>query len=103
MIYRTFTYRSMGVMLLLYKSLVRPHLEFCVQAWRPHLRKGIDQLERVQHRATRLINEFRNVAYLMKRSRLVKLNLTTLETKRLRGDLIETFKILRGFSDVHTK
>jgi len=98
MIYRTFTYRSKVVILQLYNSLVRPHLEFCVQAWRPHLRKDIDQLERVQHRATRLINEFQNVSY---EERLVKLNWTTLETRRLKGDLIETFKILSGFSDVN--
>jgi len=31
----------------------------------------------------------------------VKLNLTTLETRRLRGDFIENFKILSGFSDVN--
>ena len=42
MIYRTFTYRTSEVLLPLYKSLVRPHLEFCIQAWPPFLSKDID-------------------------------------------------------------
>jgi ribonucleases P/MRP protein subunit RPP40 len=98
MIYRSFTYKSKDVVLQLYKSLVRPHLEFCVQAWRPHLQKDIMLLEKVQRRATRMIDNFQKLSY---EERLSKLKLTTLETRRLRGDLIETFKIFKGFTDVN--
>jgi len=80
----------------LYQTLVRPKIEYCVQAWRPYLRKDID-LQKVQKRATRLIINDRGLTY---GERLTRLGLTTLETRRLRGDLIEVFKIFKGFDDV---
>ena len=97
MINRTFENKSKEVMLPLYKSLVRPHLEYCVQVWRPHLIKDIKLIENVQHRATRMITVLRGQSY---EQRLTNLNLTTLETRRLRGDLIEMYKILKGFDKV---
>lgn len=96
-IYRSIDVKSSDVILRLYKSLVRPHLEYCIQAWRPHLQKDIDKLEGVQHRATKMITSLSRFTY---EQRLMQLNLTTLETRRLRGDLIEVFKIVRGFSHV---
>ena len=93
MISRTISNRSEDIMANLYKSLVRPHLEYCVQAWRPHYQKDIDLLERVQRRATRMIEGYKAMPY---EERLRMLGLTALETRRLRGDLIETFKIVKG-------
>jgi hypothetical protein len=93
MINRSFTYKTKEIVIQLYKSLVRPHLDYCIQAWRPHLIKDINLLESIQHRVTRMIPGFRNLPYS---ERLHKLKLTTLETRRLRGDLIEVFKIMNG-------
>jgi ribonuclease P/MRP protein subunit RPP40 len=93
MIKRTFTNKSKYIMLRLYKSLVRPHLEYCVQTWSPYYQKDIDLLEKVQRRFTRMIPELSHLTY---EQRLSALNLTSLETRRLRGDLIETFKIITG-------
>ena len=73
--------------------LVIPHLEYSVQAWRPHYRKDIDLIEKVQRRATKLIPQLRDRSY---EDRLIFLDLTTLETRPLRGDLIEVFKIFIG-------
>ena len=84
-------------MVKLYKGLVRPKLEYCIQAWRPYLKKDIDKLERVQTRATRLISECRNRNYDY---RLQITGLTTPEERRNRGDLIEVFKMMKGFSKV---
>ena len=52
MISRTFMYKNNVTLLQLYKSLVRPKLEYCIQAWRPYLCKDIELLEKVQRRAT---------------------------------------------------
>lgn len=85
MIKRTFSVRDKEVILQLYKSLVRPHLEYSVQAWNPHFQKDIDLLEGVQRRATKLISSLKDKTY---EERLCILNLTTLETRRVRGDLL---------------
>ena len=97
MIKRSFSVRDKEVILQLYKSLVRPHLEYSIQAWRPHFQKDIDLIEGVQRRATKLISDLKDKSY---ENRLRILNLTTLETRRLRGDLIEVFKIFKGFDNL---
>ena len=65
--------------------------------WRPYRKKDIDMLERVQRRATKMIPKLRNISYEM---RLKECGLTTLETRRLRGDQIEVFKILNGYENI---
>ena len=97
MIKRNFRFKSRSVMLPLYKSIVRPHMDYCVQAWRPHYRKDIDKLEKVQRRATKMVEGLEGYSYS---DRLRILGLTTLETRFLRADLIEVFKILKGFENV---
>ena len=53
MIKRNITYRDKNRIIPLYKSTVRPRLERCIYAWRPHIPKYIDKLERVERRATK--------------------------------------------------
>lgn len=98
LIKRTFTSRSESVVLKLYKSLVRPHLDYCNSVCNPHLKKDINLMEGVQRRATKLIYKFQNLDY---GERLSRLKLTTLETRRTRGDLIETFKLMNGYTDLN--
>ena len=89
--------RELSVMLNIYKSLVRPNLEYCVQLWCPVPAHGnwstIMELESVQRSFTRLID---GIGLLPYRERLQKLKLTTLIERRARGDLIEVFKTFRG-------
>jgi len=56
MIKRKFVDRSKDIILPLFKSLVRPHLEYCCQVWYPHHKKDIKLIEGVQRRATRLVH-----------------------------------------------
>ena len=97
MIRRIITYKEKSLIVPLYKAIVRPHLEYCIQAWDPHLRKDIDMLEKIQRRATKLIPGLRDLRY---EERLKECGLTTLETGRLRGDQIEVFKILNGYENI---
>ena len=55
LIKRNFSNFSKDIVLNLYKQLVRPHLDYAVQAWNPFYEKDKFLLEQVQRRATRLI------------------------------------------------
>ena len=101
---RTFISREKEVMLMIYKSMIRPHMEYCVQLWSPLPAHGnwrlILAIEDVQRKFTRLID---NIGLLPYKSRLEKLGLTTLLERRARGDLIETFKIVNKISNYGEK
>ncbi len=88
---RNFSIKNKDIILLLYISLVRPHLEYAVQFWSPHHTKNIAKLA-VQRRGTKMITSLRNKSY---EERLASLNLFSLEKRRLRGKLNECFKILK--------
>ena len=49
LIKRTIMYKEKQLIVPLYKAIVRPHLEYCIQAYH---KKVIDKLERIQRRAT---------------------------------------------------
>ena len=93
MIKRSFKKLDEESLRTLYCTYVRPHLEYCIQAWLPYLKKDINKLEKVQRRATKLIPRLSRLQY---EERLKRLRLYPLEKKRFRGDLIETYKILTG-------
>ena len=90
-------YRSWEIMLQRYKTLVRLHLEYCVQFWSPHYQKDVEALERVPRRFTRMLPGLKDIDY---EERLNKLGLFSLERRRLRGDLIEVYKITRGIDRI---
>ncbi|CAH8652546.1 unnamed protein product [Schistosoma bovis] len=90
---RTFTKLDTTMFTTLYISLVRTKLENCAQAASPCLKGDSDILEKVQRAATRAIPELRGLSY---KQRLEKLNLFTLSYRRLRGDLILMYRIMRN-------
>jgi len=95
---RAFHFRDRNIFLRLYKQYVRCHLEFSTPAWSPWLEKDKETLEKVQKRAVRQISGLSGKNY---EEKLKELGLMSLEQRRHRYDMLQTFKILKGFDDVN--
>jgi ribonuclease P/MRP protein subunit RPP40 len=94
---RSYQYLDEESMMLLYKGLVRPALEYGVAVWAPRLNRDIEAVEAVQRRATRMVPGLKDMAY---EDRLRKLNLPTLTYRRHRGDVIHAYKYVHGIYNV---
>ena len=94
---RAVKYRDKRTFVQLYKVYVRPHLECCIQAWSPYTQGDKDKLEQVQKRAVNMVAGLRGRSYEQK---LREVGLTTLEERRIRGDMIQTSRILNGIDHV---
>ena len=77
---------------------MRPHLEYAVAVWHPYHKQDIKELERVQRRATRQIQYLRGLSY---EERCEELNLQSLVQRRVRGDMIQQYKINSGLEEVN--
>src|SRR3989441_10747294 len=86
MIRRNITNRSSEGMLILYKTLVRPVLDYCIPVWRPYTKKDMLKLEKVQKRFTKMIEGYKTRSY---EQRIEKLGITTLEDRFYRADMIQ--------------
>ena len=90
---RAVLYRDSNTFIRLYLVYVRPILEYCIQAVGPHTVADKLCLEKVQIRAVNMVSNIGKGSYSEK---LAKLNLTTLEERRWRGDMIQTWRIMTG-------
>jgi hypothetical protein len=95
-VYKCFKYKNLETIRKLYIALIRPKLEYAQVIWSPTAIGTIKQLEKVQRKCTKV----GPLAHLPYSTRLEKLKLTTLEERRIRGDLIQMFKIIKGFDEV---
>ena len=71
-------------MVNLYKTLVRPHVEYCVSAWSPYYKKDKELLEKIQRRFTKMVKCMGGKTYEERSQMLI---LWTLEERRKRQDI----------------
>lgn len=90
---RTFKNLDQVTVPLLFKTMIRPILEYGNCVWGPVYCGDQDRVERVQRRATKLVATMKHLPY---EERLKKLNLPSMYHRRLRGDMITVYQICTG-------
>ena len=88
------------MLLILYQSLVRPHLEYANTAWTTTNKKERITIENVQRRATKLLPSTKQLSYP---ERLKKLGLPSLQYRRLRSDMVKTYKIIYNIDKIECR
>ena len=94
-IFSAFQTRSTEFLTQMFKTYVRPTLEYATEVWSPIEIGDIDLIERVQRRFTKRIPSVRHLPYP---ERLRELDLVSLEERRIKADLIQMFKMSKGMS-----
>ena len=94
---RSFDCTNAEMILRLYKSLVRPVIEYGNIIWRPYYVMDQQAIERFQHRATKIIPELRHYPY---QECLQRLSLPSLVHRRLRGDMIFLYQLTHQYFNV---
>jgi len=84
---------------LLFNGFVCPHLEYCMSVCSPYLRKDIECLENVQRMASKMVKGMKHKLY---EERLKLLGITSLEKRRVSGNLIQVSQIVKGFDSLNT-
>ena len=97
MLVKIFTCHNVDLWKQLYISLVRPHLEFAFSVWNPYRQGEISILEKVQRRASKIPTRLRDLRY---EENLQKWGITSLEERRTKGDLIQTYKTVNGLESI---
>ena len=88
---KSYVTRDANTIPTLYKSMVRPHLEYGNTIWGPFYKMDMDRVESVQRRATKLVTTLKDKSY---EDRLIALDLPSLAYRRKRGDMIMMYKIV---------
>lgn len=100
LIKKNFKHLGAESFMMLYKTIVRPRLEYCMPVAQPRYKKDAFKIEQVQRRATRLIETVHNEEYPV---RLERLNLPSLEFRRKRASVLQAFRIVKGIDRLDEK
>ena len=99
LIKKSFKYITTDTLPVLYKSLVRPVIEYRNLVWGPFFNQDISRVESVQRRATRIVPSLASLPYV---ERLKSLKLPSLLYRRKRGDMIFAYQLLHNQFDMDT-
>ena len=97
---KTFKTLDAELLPIVFKTQVRPILEYGNVIWHPRFKADINKVESVQRRATKLIPETREMPY---EERLKKLDLYSMEYRRKRGYMIQVYKIINGIDRIDSE
>ena len=97
MLRNSFACRDIAFLVFLYKTYIMPKIEYACNVWSPYYKKDVDLIEDVQRKFTKLLPGMFDVSY---NERLIKLDLLTLEERRIHADLILLYKIIHKLVDI---
>jgi ribonucleases P/MRP protein subunit RPP40 len=95
---RAFHFRDKSTFVKLYKTYVRPHLEFCTPTWSPWGKMDTDCLEKVQIKMINMVSGLKGKNY---EEKLAEIGLDSLEKRRIESDICMAHKILYGVGDIN--
>ena len=97
---RTVRNKNMKNFTILYKTLVRPILEYASPVWSPHLSKDIHEIEKLQRRASRIaLGQRRQEMAYEDRCKILKWN--SLERRREFLSLVEGYKVVLNLNGLN--
>ena len=89
--------------MVIYKTLVRTHLDYASSVWAPYKMKYSTCIEKIESVQKRVIKQFPGMKNLSYPERLKKIGLPTLAYRRIRGDMIEVYNIITLLRDAMTE
>ena len=95
-LFKSFVSRDCDLLRQAYVTYIRPLLEYACNVWSPYKFKHIRAIEKIQRHFTRRIPAMRDLSY---DERLARLNLESLEIRRVRSDLVLYYKIFNGLTN----
>ena len=99
-ILKSFSSRNVWILLKAYTTFIRPTVKYATTIWNPYIKKDKKTVERVQKFFTKQICQRCNIPFDSYSDRLYKLDLKTLEYRRLEFDILMFYKFMNGLVDI---